>query len=126
MPDLQFMFAENNDLSGPLPTTMGTLNLKRVHLDDNNFTGTIPTEFGTPPNLKQLYLHGNQFTGPVPASLAQSASLEEATFHYNNMEGTVSEDICANNYNGALSVISVDCGDFGSVSCECCTCGPPP
>jgi Leucine-rich repeat (LRR) protein len=122
MPDLQVMFAENNQLSGPIPSNLGTLDLKRVHLDDNALTGTIPSELGSPPNLQQLFLHGNQLNGPIPDSLANSKKLSEATFHFNNLEGEVSQSICENMFQNVLKTISVDCE---TVTCECCICGEP-
>merc|ERR1712193_249333 len=54
MPNLQVMFGENNNFSGTLPDNLGTLDLKNVHLDDNEFVGTIPSSFGIPPNLESL------------------------------------------------------------------------
>merc|ERR1712176_1322180 len=52
MPDLQVMFGENNKFSGTLPENLGTLDLKKVHLDDNNLKGTIPSTLGNPPSLE--------------------------------------------------------------------------
>jgi len=122
MPDLQVMFAENNQLTGTIPSNLGTLDLSRVHLDDNALTGTIPPELGNPPNLKELFLHGNQLNGPIPDTLANNQKMTDATFHYNNLEGEVSQNICENMYQGSLKSISVDCE---TVTCECCICGEP-
>lgn len=138
MPDLQVMMMENNDVGGTIPTNLGTLNLRRVHMDDNALTGNIPTEFGQPPNLKQLYLHGNQLTGGIPSELGNLQALEALTLHYNSLgnangdgpvdnvgngnpnNNDVDESLCNLMYQKSLSTISVDCG---TVTCECCTCG---
>merc|ERR1719174_237469 len=102
------------------PYLKGTLDLKNVHFDDNNFTGTIPSTLGNPPNLETLLLHGNSFTGTIPEALPNK--LKDATFHYNSLEGDVSKNICAQMYQGKLQSISVDCE---TVTCECCICGEP-
>lgn len=120
MPDLQVMFAENTQITGPIPANLGTLDLKRVHLDDSGLAGTIPPELGTPPNLKELFLHGNELKGPIPDTLANSKKMTDATFHCNKLEGEVSKDICENMYKGTLKSISSDCS---AVTCESCVCG---
>jgi hypothetical protein len=119
MPDLQVFFAENNDISGPIPDNLGDLNLRRVHLDDNAFTGTIPSNFGNAPRLQQLYLHGNQLEGPIPSELAQLTVLNEATFHYNDkITGEVDQEICNLMYQKQLKTITAD---MNNVACECCS-----
>ena len=122
MPGLQVMFGENNQFSGTLPDNLGSLDLKNVHLDDNDFVGTIPSTFGTPPNLEQLFLHGNKFTGTIPETLANPEKLVDVRLHYNNLKGEVANSICENMYQGKLQIFSVDCEH---VTCECCICGAP-
>ena len=116
------MFGENNQFSGTIPDNLGSLDLKKLHLDDNNFTGTIPATLGNAPNLEQLFLHGNGFTGTIPSSLANPEQLKDVTLHYNSLEGEVSNSICENMYQNTLRTFSVDCE---TVTCECCICGEP-
>ena len=119
MPDLQVFFAENNDISGPIPDNLGDLNLRRVHLDDNAFTGTIPSNFGNAQRLQQLYLHGNDLEGPIPSELQQLTVLNEATFHANpKVEGAVDQEICNLMYQKQLKTITAD---SANVACECCS-----
>jgi len=120
MPNLQVMFGENNQFSGTIPANLGTLDIKSVHLDDNNLTGPIPSTLGNPPNLETLLLHGNSLTGNIPDSLPNK--LRDATFHYNSLKGDVSKNVCEQMYQGKLQSISVDCE---TVTCECCICGEP-
>jgi Leucine-rich repeat (LRR) protein len=123
MTDLQILFAENNQIAGSIPTTLGDLRMRKIHLDDNAFTGPIPTEFGQLNRLEQLYLHGNQLTGGIPSELSALTTLKEASFHFNDkLQGQVDKGICELQYQQKLSTISVDCAN---IVCECCTCGEP-
>jgi Leucine-rich repeat (LRR) protein len=95
MPNLQILLMENNDIGRAIPANHGSLNLRRVHMDDNAFTGTIPTELGQPPRMKQLFLHGNQLMGMIPSELKNLNVLNQATFHYNSLaEQTIDNEIC--------------------------------
>ena len=96
--------------------------LKGVHLDDNEFVGTIPDPFGAPPNLEQLLLHGNSFTGTIPETLSNLDKLKDSRFCYDSLEGEVPNSVCEQMYQGQLQIFSVDCE---MVACECCICGPP-
>jgi hypothetical protein len=121
MADLQILFAENNQISGSIPANLSELRIRKMHLDDNMFTGPIPTEFGQLNRLEQLYLHGNQLTGGIPAELSALTTLKEASFHFNDgLTGNVDGGICELMYQQKLSTISVDCAN---VVCDCCTCG---
>ena len=121
MADLQILFAENNQIAGSIPANLSDLRIRKMHLDDNMFTGPIPTEFGQLNRLEQLYLHGNQLTGGIPAELSALTTLKEASFHFNDgLTGNVDSNICELMYQQKLSTISVDCAN---VVCDCCTCG---
>eukprot|EP00978_Attheya_sp_CCMP212_P030966 scaffold115637_cov45-Attheya_sp.AAC.3 len=44
-PNLTFFSIHNNNVTGPLPSSLGALNfLQWLHLDDNEFEGTMPAE----------------------------------------------------------------------------------
>merc|ERR1711935_477756 len=120
--ELDTLVVANNKFSGTLPDNLGNLDLKKVHLDDNNLVGTIPSTLGNAPNLDTLSLHGNQLTGTIPESLSNADTLETVSLHYNSLEGDVADSICRRMYQDKLNMFSVDCEP---VTCECCTCGAP-
>lgn len=45
-------------------------------MNDNKFTGTLPTELGTLPQLGDLSVHGNKFDGAVPLEVCSLKEFE--------------------------------------------------
>ncbi|CAJ1945092.1 unnamed protein product [Cylindrotheca closterium] len=122
MPNLQVVFLENNNLSGPIPENLGNLKqLHRLHLDDNKFSGKIPRTLGSPPRISELLLHDNLLTGEVPKELGDLNRLQLLTLHYNSFdEQSIDEHICDLMYNKQLELVTVD---KATINCSCCTLG---
>lgn len=58
-----------NNLSGPIPESLGNLNrLIYIHLIDNHLTGEIPSSLGNLQSLNHLKLYSNKLTGEIPAT----------------------------------------------------------
>ena len=69
---------ESNNLSGPIPTELGSLaNLQSLNLGFNALSGPIPTEVGSLASLEVLQLNNNNLTGPIPPELGGLARLRE-------------------------------------------------
>jgi hypothetical protein len=69
------LFFDDNDLSGTIPTEFGDVfddYAEYLYLQNNQLSGTIPTEMGLLTKLEYLHLHGNRLTGTVPESLCHS------------------------------------------------------
>ena len=65
----------------PLGTWYGVITdnngrVRRLSLDNNLLTGSIPPELGNLSNLEFLVLYNNQLTGPIPPELGNLSSLE--------------------------------------------------
>ncbi|KAF0927308.1 hypothetical protein E2562_031503 [Oryza meyeriana var. granulata] len=74
-----------NSLGGELPADIDRLgkNLTYLALNNNNFTGEIPTALSKLKNLKLLALNSNQLTGTIPAALGELTSLETIKLEVN-------------------------------------------
>mmetsp|Transcript_15459 Transcript_15459/g.31725 ORF Transcript_15459/g.31725 Transcript_15459/m.31725 type:complete len:93 (-) Transcript_15459:700-978(-) len=59
---LEEFVLENNDVSGSIPTEIGYLtSLKLLNLRGNSFTGEIPSEIGQLTNLREILLGTSPF-----------------------------------------------------------------
>lgn len=46
-----------------------------LHLNNNEFTGAIPSEIGLLTSVAELQFHTNRFTGGIPDGLSNLSSL---------------------------------------------------
>jgi hypothetical protein len=68
----------NNELEGPIPTSVGNLyNLNAFSVAHNRLTGSIPAELGQLTRLVFLSLSSNKLSGTVPAQLSDLTNLGE-------------------------------------------------
>ncbi|KAK7261618.1 hypothetical protein RIF29_27933 [Crotalaria pallida] len=77
-PQLQVLEAQGNHLRGHLPVNLVTLrNLTNVNLANNEFSGTIPNEYGAKvaTTWRRLYLDHNFLTGNLPPEFALKSNV---------------------------------------------------
>ncbi|KAB1210969.1 hypothetical protein CJ030_MR6G019637 [Morella rubra] len=76
LPNLQFIYIENNKLSGQIPASIGNLTgLSALSLAGNRFTGPIPSSISRLTKLTQLKLGQNLLSGPIPYGIRQLKNL---------------------------------------------------
>mmetsp|Transcript_10844 Transcript_10844/g.36820 ORF Transcript_10844/g.36820 Transcript_10844/m.36820 type:complete len:1652 (+) Transcript_10844:467-5422(+) len=70
---------DGRDLTGTLPTTIGTYGLTRLDVYINSpIHGTLPTELGDLTGLTRIWFHNNVLTGSLPTELCRLSNLEAA------------------------------------------------
>jgi hypothetical protein len=82
----------SNALTGTIPESLRFRNLVFLDLGRNNFHGPLPDSFGqTAASLRNLHLDHNQFSGTIPASYITvgNGRLEALTLHHNALTGQV-------------------------------------
>ena len=118
VPLLKSLLLFNNDINGALPSDLGSLtSLRRLRLDSNRLSGTIPPAFVTD-KLQSLRLDHNRLRGTVPMDFAtNSTQLRTLTLHANDLTGSV-EDLCT-----LLPLRRRITADLAENSCSCCVSG---
>eukprot|EP00978_Attheya_sp_CCMP212_P003303 scaffold6819_cov51-Attheya_sp.AAC.9 len=87
---------EGNNLTGPLPSAFGKLQMiAELYLDDNALTSTIPTALSSMRSLSVLSLENNEFSGPIPMEFSELRDLVELQLSGNGLEGSVPNGVCA-------------------------------
>ncbi|CAN0892450.1 Receptor kinase-like protein Xa21 [Linum grandiflorum] len=68
--DIIVLAASNNNLSGPISSSIGNLkSLKKMFLDTNKLFGYIPSSIGNLTELLELYIGYNHLHGEIPTSI---------------------------------------------------------
>ncbi|KAJ4890589.1 Pollen receptor-like kinase 3 [Raphanus sativus] len=150
LPNLRTIRLDNNLLSGPLPPFFklhglrslllsnntfseeiaddffkDMLQLKRVFLDHNRFTGKIPASVMQLAGLEELHLQGNQFSGEIPLLADGNTVLKSLDLSNNNLEGEIPKSIAERknlqmNFQGNQKLcgppLSIECDDQPSSS----------
>ncbi|KAM6567372.1 hypothetical protein CsatA_026500 [Cannabis sativa] len=92
LPNIDFVYIENNRLSGRVPENIGDLaHLGALSLYGNRFTGTIPSSISKLTQLTQLKLGGNLFTGSFPTVIRNLKNLTLLYLDRNQFSGPLPE-----------------------------------
>ncbi|KAD3067480.1 hypothetical protein E3N88_35360 [Mikania micrantha] len=94
----------NNKLSGPIQPQLFSSNMSLIHIifNNNNLSGTIPSSIGTVKTLETIRLDSNSLSGTVPQNLSSLGTLSELYLSNNNLSGPVP------NLSGMNSLFYVD------------------
>lgn len=117
--DLEDLVITNNKVGGTLPKQFGSemTNMKRLVLEANELSGSVPDgylqnsplelmllggnqlsspfprNFGNPVTLKELDLGGNKYSGSIPSELGEYVELSSLSLSGNNLGGTIPETL---------------------------------
>lgn len=95
----------NNNISGPLPNSLGNLaSLEKMLLTRNTLNGNIPSSFTNLSSLENLSLDDNRLEGSIPAELGNIVSLESISLRKNRLDGPIPESFGSRNTINRLSL----------------------
>ncbi|GMI81079.1 pollen receptor like kinase 1 [Hibiscus trionum] len=88
LPDLRSAYLSNNKFSGEIPPNAfdGLIQMKKLHLSQNQLTGAIPASLATLPKLTELKLDRNRFSGNIPDFKNHLQTLDLSS---NQLEGPI-------------------------------------
>ncbi|KAL2520270.1 Leucine-rich repeat (LRR) family protein [Forsythia ovata] len=90
LPNFQYIYIENNKLSGQIPVNIGNLTkLGALSLEGNFFSGPIPSSISELTQLTQLKLGGNRLTGTIPAGIQLLKNLTLLSLKSNQLSGEI-------------------------------------
>ncbi|KAK9070736.1 hypothetical protein SSX86_011138 [Deinandra increscens subsp. villosa] len=81
----------DNKLSGPIQSQLFSPKMSLIHviLNNNQLSGRIPASIGTVQTLEVVRLDSNSLSGAVPQTLTDLKSVSELYLSNNNLNGTV-------------------------------------
>ena len=87
---LRYLNVSGNEFSGTIPEEFGALTqLEYLVLGHNKLAGTIPRELADQAPLKVLDISGNQLAGEIPTELNQITTLQTFSVSANQLSGPV-------------------------------------
>ena len=103
VPSIRRFDVHKNQLSGTIPTEIGSLTgLEVIDIEDNGLTGPFFTpEFNLlNSTLRKLRISKNEFTGELPTEIGLFESLDDLWFARNLFVGSIPTEV------GALTLLS--------------------
>ena len=93
---LSYLGLANNNLSGPIPASVGHLHgsLLEIVLLNNQLSGCLPHELGMLNKAAVIDAGKNQLTGPIPTSFSCLTRVEQLNLAGNRLYGHVPEALC--------------------------------
>ncbi|KAM3731888.1 hypothetical protein ACB098_11G017200 [Castanea mollissima] len=88
------LYVGGNKISGTIPVALQNLiNLIILSMENNLFTGMIPTYFGKFQKMQGLDLSKNNLSGKIPSSIGNLTQLAELFLSQYNLEGSIPPSI---------------------------------
>ncbi|RLM79983.1 hypothetical protein C2845_PM12G11750 [Panicum miliaceum] len=93
---LGYLAVANNKLTGPIPPSIGHLQdfLFVLLLNNNQLSGCLPHELGMLHRAAVIDAGMNRLTGPIPSSFACLSSVEQLNLAGNRLYGPVPDALC--------------------------------
>ncbi|CAN4116238.1 unnamed protein product [Withania somnifera] len=94
LPNLRKLNFLGNKFTGALPESICKLSkLEEMYLQENVFSGALPSCIGSVKNLRRLDIHSNKLSGVIPESITRLTNLESLCLQENFLTGNIPENI---------------------------------
>ncbi|KAL2331109.1 hypothetical protein Fmac_018690 [Flemingia macrophylla] len=92
--ELAYVDISHNNLNGTLPKCVILLHLRYLHLQNNKFSGPIPTVLVNSPLLLIMNLVNNKISGQIPKWISSFLNLRILMLKKNKLDGPIPSDVC--------------------------------
>lgn len=94
LPNLRKLNFLGNNFTGALPESICKLSkLEELYLQENVFSGFLPSCIGGAKNLRRMDVHSNKLSGVIPESITRLTNLESLCLQDNFLTGNIPENI---------------------------------
>ncbi|XP_065887599.1 uncharacterized protein [Dysidea avara] len=117
MANLQYLYAYDSQLNGPLPETWNTPKLQGIVLNDNYLTGQLPVGISKITGLKQLMLQNNKLFGNFPPDYGNLHQLTDLSL-VQLIDSTPYRRLCSflpSSWETMFSLVNVSLCAFGDI-----------
>lgn len=93
--NLKYFYIHKNKFDGPLPGSIvqDWKAMRKFEAYENEFTGTISTQFGQLPDLVSLDLHSNNFDSVIPSVICNAGFIEKLDLSLNSISGRIPNEL---------------------------------
>ena len=91
----EYLDLSNNYFTGSIPLAFGRIykKLRIAYLNNNEFSGNIPSIIEEFTSLDELILYQNELTGSLPSQIGKLINVSKISLSYNNLKGTISKEL---------------------------------
>nr|GME07827.1 receptor-like protein 15 isoform X1 [Ipomoea batatas] len=89
LPSLRYLHLDGNNFTGTIKDSLLNINLHSLDISDNKFSGNIPRWMGHMIYLEQLSMSKNHLEGPIPIELCSLEFLSILDLSENNLTGSI-------------------------------------
>ena len=117
------MWLDNNQITGTIPTEIALLtDLASLSMAEMDLVGTIPREVGNSlSRLRRAWLYNNKLVGTIPMNFNQLSFLEVFEIHGNEITGYMPQDVCTFISSSLYEFKSLTSDCVSEIVCDCCT-----
>ncbi|RWR75562.1 leucine-rich repeat receptor protein kinase EMS1-like protein [Cinnamomum micranthum f. kanehirae] len=91
---LQLLDLSDNNLYGPLPSCSNFTNLKYMHLENNEFSGFIPSALSSSSSMISLNIKHNHIADVIPVWMGSLSTLRILLLKGNDLHGHIPNELC--------------------------------
>ncbi|KAF3435980.1 hypothetical protein FNV43_RR23072 [Rhamnella rubrinervis] len=107
---------ENNNLSGIIPSSLGSLRLQTLRLRNNSLSGNLTSSLSRSSQLLVLDVGHNSLNGKIPTWIGENLGLKLLSLKSNEFYGSIPSNLC---YLNSIQVLDLSLNNLSGVIPSC-------